>query len=461
MLKVVRRSAVHGLCAAVALALWPVTATAQAEPDSSGAQAFPTLPLPPAIEGLIGMPQTYTAARSRYLALITSEAEQRGLPAALADAVAQVESRYSPNAVGSLGEVGLMQIRPRTAALLGYKGEAAGLAEPETNVRLGVAYLARAWQLANGDVCRALMKYRAGWGEERMSPLSVEYCRRARSHLAAIGSPLADEAQPTSQEPATAVVAQPNQKLSPAPIPVAARPQPAAPQLAAVKQTQVEVVPLPPVRLASLGIAEPARDLGQARSKAPETKAALADKNATRIEAPAPRVTSPPISPSKAQPQPPLASMVKAEPMKPAELRTGTVPKAQQAGSTASEQNRSSGPVKVLQLASATPSQASTEPRARSTTREGTTPASLRSLQNLPASPAGTAERTTAPDPRSPNRIPAPLLPGFIGRTQTAALAQPQAAAVEAEAARKRFEARLQAQERRLRMTLKSICTGC
>ena len=294
-----------------------------------------------------------------------------------------------------------------------------------------------------------------------MSPLSVEYCRRARVHLAAIGSPLADEARPTSQEPATAVVAQPNQKLPPAPIPVAARLQPAASQLAAAKQTQVEVVPLPPVRLASLGTAEPAGDLGQARSKAPETKAALADKNATRIEAPALRVTSPPISPSKAQPQPPLASMVKAEPVKPAELRTGTVPKAQQAGRTAAEQNRPSGPVKAPQLASATPSQASTEPRSRSTTREGTTPASLRSLQNLPASPAGTAERTTAPDPRSPNRIPAPLLPGFIGRTQTAALAQPQAAAVEAEAARKRFEARLQAQERRLRMTLKSICTGC
>src|SRR5215218_1139939 len=202
MPKVARRSAVRGVCAAAAVALSPVTATAQAEPDRAGAQAFPTLPLPPAIEGLVGMPQTYTAARSSYLALITSEAEQRGLPAALADAIAQVESRYDPKAVGSLGEVGLMQIRPRTAALLGYKGEGAGLAEPETNVRLGVAYLARAWQLAKGDVCRALMKYRAGWGEERMSPLSVEYCRRARGHLAAIGSPLADEARPTSQEPA-------------------------------------------------------------------------------------------------------------------------------------------------------------------------------------------------------------------------------------------------------------------
>src|SRR4051812_5893702 len=250
-------------------------------PDRSGAQAFPALPLPPPIEGLIGIPQTYTTARSSYLALITSEAEQRGLPAALADAVAQVESRYDPKAVGGLGEVGLMQIRPRTAALLGYKGEAIGLAEPETNVRLGVAYLTRAWQLANGDVCRALMKYRAGLGEERMTPLSAEYCRRARSHLAAIGSPLADAAQPT-QEAATAAVAQPNQKFPSASSPVAARPQPVAPQLAAAKQTQVEPVPLPPIRLASLGTAEPAGDLGQTRSEASEPKGAVADKAATR-----------------------------------------------------------------------------------------------------------------------------------------------------------------------------------
>src|SRR5215203_7333760 len=340
-----------------------------------------------------------------------------------------------------------MQIRPPTAALMGHKGEAAGLAEPETNVRLGVAYLARAWQLAKGDVCRALMKYRAGWGEERMSPLSVEYCRRARSHLAAIGSPLADEAQPTSQEPATAVVAQPNQKLSPAPIPVAARPQRAAPQLAAVKQTQVEVVPLPPVRLASLGIAEPARDLGQARSKAPETKAALADKNATRIEAPAPRVTSPPISPSKAQPQPPLASMVKAEPVKPAEPRTGTLPKTeQQGGEAASEQNLRSGPVKAPQVAFAAPNQASTKPEFRSPPREVTPPAPLPSLAKLSASSGRTVQRATAPSPRTPDSAPVLLRPGLTGRTRTAALVQPQAAAAEAEAARRRIGAKLQAQ---------------
>jgi len=119
-----------------------------------------------------------------------------GLPPDLADAVARVESAFNPDAVGKVGEVGLMQVRPETANMLGYRGPVAGLFEPETNIRYGVAYLSRSWQLASGDVCRALMKYRAGWGEERMTPLSVEYCRRARRHLAAIGSPLARGAEP-------------------------------------------------------------------------------------------------------------------------------------------------------------------------------------------------------------------------------------------------------------------------
>src|SRR3954463_10338078 len=40
MFKGVRRSAVHGVCAAAALALSPVTATTQAEPDRAGTQEF-------------------------------------------------------------------------------------------------------------------------------------------------------------------------------------------------------------------------------------------------------------------------------------------------------------------------------------------------------------------------------------------------------------------------------------
>jgi soluble lytic murein transglycosylase-like protein len=93
--------------------------------------------------------------------------------------------------VGSVGEIGLMQVRPETAAMLGFKGDLTELAKPDVNIHYGVTYLSQAWRLANGDLCRALMKYRAGHGEEMMSALSATYCGRARAHLAAAGSPFA------------------------------------------------------------------------------------------------------------------------------------------------------------------------------------------------------------------------------------------------------------------------------
>jgi hypothetical protein len=105
----------------------------------------------------------------------------------LVDAVIKVESDYRPDTIGTAGEIGLMQVRPSTARLLGFGGTDRELAEPATNIRLGVTYLAKAWSLAHGDLCRALMKYRAGHGEEQMTPLSVKYCRRAHEHLSVQG----------------------------------------------------------------------------------------------------------------------------------------------------------------------------------------------------------------------------------------------------------------------------------
>ena len=143
-------------------------------------------------------PQAYSTGQVDYTDLLTREAQARGLPPAVAEAVAFVESGFNPGAVGSVGELGLMQVRPATAAMLGHTGPAAALLDPGTNVRFGVAYLARAWTLARGDLCRALMKYRAGHGEERMTARSVEYCRRARDRLAATGSPLAAAVLPAA-----------------------------------------------------------------------------------------------------------------------------------------------------------------------------------------------------------------------------------------------------------------------
>lgn len=125
-----------------------------------------------------------------YRAIARTEADKLGLPPAIADAVIRVESNYNPAARGKDGEYGLMQVMPPTARLLGLEGPIETLAEPETNIRLGVKYLAGAWKLAKGDICTAAMKYRAGHGESRFSVLSVRYCVRVREHLASIGYPV-------------------------------------------------------------------------------------------------------------------------------------------------------------------------------------------------------------------------------------------------------------------------------
>lgn len=191
-----------GLTVALAAAV-PAPVSAAAEP--TGPTSFPDLPLPPTPPSELTIVKELRTPRGRaaHLALLTREAGKHGLPPDVADAVASVESAYDPAAVGRVGELGLMQVRPTTAAMLGHRGAATELFNPETNVRYGVAYLARAWDLAGGDLCRALMKYRAGHGEERMTPLSVDYCRRARTHLAAVGSALASAPLP-APSPATA-----------------------------------------------------------------------------------------------------------------------------------------------------------------------------------------------------------------------------------------------------------------
>ena len=125
--------------------------------------------------------------------MVRTEAVQRGLAPEIADAVATVESGYRPGAIGDVGEIGLMQVLPSTARMLGFAGTNLELADPVTNIRYGVDYLAGAWRLANGDVCTTVMKYRAGHGETRFSHKSVAYCARVRSILTAQGYPVRGE----------------------------------------------------------------------------------------------------------------------------------------------------------------------------------------------------------------------------------------------------------------------------
>lgn len=168
-------------------------------------------PLPPEIGASAAAAAPVSRARDLYFPIAAAEARARGLPPEIADAVMRVESGYNAGAVGGVGERGLMQVLPSTAAMLGFSGTAIELADPATNIGLGVRYLAGAWKLSGGDVCRALMKYRAGHREERMSALSVEYCRRAKAHLALLGSPYGDGVLPAVDfgSPALGQVAEP------------------------------------------------------------------------------------------------------------------------------------------------------------------------------------------------------------------------------------------------------------
>jgi soluble lytic murein transglycosylase-like protein len=172
--------------------------------------AAPESPEPPPTTD----PQRFSG-RDALRAIIEKETATTKLPPDIAEAVVFVESRYDSSVVGRVGEIGLMQVRPETAAMLGFKGTTAELAKPEINIHYGVIYLSRAWRLAQGDLCRALMKYRAGHGEETMTPRSVIYCNRARNRLVAMNSPFAAPGAvaeiPPAPEPAAVVpTAKPN-----------------------------------------------------------------------------------------------------------------------------------------------------------------------------------------------------------------------------------------------------------
>lgn len=173
-------------------ALLAGTATILAEPVADG----PVAKLPEASPAAAARPPVLDKLAFQLIA--QREARLAGLPYSLVDTVMKIESDYRADRVGSVGEIGLMQVRPTTAAMMGFRGTRADLADPATNIHYGAAYLGAAWHLAKGDVCRALMKYRAGHGQESMSPLSVTYCQRARIHLASIGSPLAATITPAS-----------------------------------------------------------------------------------------------------------------------------------------------------------------------------------------------------------------------------------------------------------------------
>jgi Transglycosylase SLT domain len=101
--------------------------------------------------------------RARYEELVATHARANLVPAALVHRVIVRESKYQPDLVGRGGTIGLMQIKLATARSVGYRGDAEGLRDPDTNLAFGVKYLAGAYRAANGDHDRAVHYYAAGY----------------------------------------------------------------------------------------------------------------------------------------------------------------------------------------------------------------------------------------------------------------------------------------------------------
>jgi soluble lytic murein transglycosylase-like protein len=102
------------------------------------------------------------SSRGELDGLIAHYANEYDVPEALVRRVIMRESGY--NAAARNGPYyGLMQISHATARGMGFKGEAAGLLDAETNLRYAVRYLAGAYVTAGGNDDRAVQFYARGY----------------------------------------------------------------------------------------------------------------------------------------------------------------------------------------------------------------------------------------------------------------------------------------------------------
>ena len=109
--------------------------------------------------------------RRKYLPIL-KRVKPRGLPMALAVAVVTVESNWRAEVTGSVGEVGLMQLRAATARWMGgHKVRRAkkadirrALFKPEFNLRIGTKYLYWCYRRARGNVAATIGCYNRGPG---------------------------------------------------------------------------------------------------------------------------------------------------------------------------------------------------------------------------------------------------------------------------------------------------------
>ncbi|MGU3574235.1 transglycosylase SLT domain-containing protein [Brucellaceae bacterium C25G] len=94
--------------------------------------------------------------------LIQKYATTYEVPERLVRRVVHRESKFNPSARNG-PYWGLMQISHSTARGMGYRGQASGLLDADTNLKYAVKYLAGAYKVADGDESQAVRFYARGY----------------------------------------------------------------------------------------------------------------------------------------------------------------------------------------------------------------------------------------------------------------------------------------------------------
>jgi len=99
-------------------------------------------------------------SRSDFDGLIRQIALSEGVDPQLIRGIVQVESQFNPRARSSKGAMGLMQLMPETAALMGIQDPW----DPQENITAGTRYFSYLMKRYGGDIAKALAAYNAGPG---------------------------------------------------------------------------------------------------------------------------------------------------------------------------------------------------------------------------------------------------------------------------------------------------------
>jgi len=138
----------------------------KAKPVQVAAMAEPEPPPMPEADAEPFIPMAFAAAPragpTQVDGLIARYSSQYDVPESLVRRVIARESGYNPNARNG-PYLGLMQIRHDTARSMGYRGDASGLLDAETNLKYAVKYLAGAYVVGGRNQDQAVRNYSRGY----------------------------------------------------------------------------------------------------------------------------------------------------------------------------------------------------------------------------------------------------------------------------------------------------------